>query len=298
MRETARDKTYTMGTLLSVLGISRGTLRYYEQLGIIEPKREAGSNYRIYTNADIFRLVGYFLMGNAGYSVQDAQALLNRKISNKEFVAVCLRKNAAHRLWCEAQEEMLTRLSDGIEEEGTPRVRLVLDDRWRIYFDNCQEGYENFDSNEIQDVLLRNMPISSFGSVFEGDFFAEQTCLPHWGRIINERYVSLFPELEHSGREYRLLGGCPCAVVSYSAPADMIPGFDKSYKYRRLIAEFLRRHRLAADGEGFTTRALPVGETFYAEVHLPVRATSLFSRLLLGRIKRRSPAKGSGKDDG
>ena len=51
--ESARGKTYTIKTLLSVLGISRNTLRYYEQIGVISPVRDSDSNYRVYTNDDV-----------------------------------------------------------------------------------------------------------------------------------------------------------------------------------------------------------------------------------------------------
>lgn len=38
-------------------GVSEGTLRYYEKMGLIQPHRDASNEYRAYNEIDFLRLV-------------------------------------------------------------------------------------------------------------------------------------------------------------------------------------------------------------------------------------------------
>lgn len=84
--ESARGKTYTIKTLLSVLGISRNTLRYYEQIGVISPVRDPDSNYRVYTNDDVFSVAQLNMLKNAGFEVADVQVVMEKTEDASEFV--------------------------------------------------------------------------------------------------------------------------------------------------------------------------------------------------------------------
>ena len=49
------QKTYRIGDVANLMGLSRDTLRYYEKRGILSSKKEK-NGYRYYTEEDIYRL--------------------------------------------------------------------------------------------------------------------------------------------------------------------------------------------------------------------------------------------------
>ena len=44
---------YKTSELASLAGISSRTLRYYDEIGLLKPKRDAESNYRYYDESDV-----------------------------------------------------------------------------------------------------------------------------------------------------------------------------------------------------------------------------------------------------
>lgn len=100
MQDSAQGKSYSTKVLMSALGISRGTLRYYEQLGLVSPQRNPESNYRTYSNADVFRVVECVMLKNAGYQVQHAkETLVDAPVDAQGFVDDCLGRSELQLKW-------------------------------------------------------------------------------------------------------------------------------------------------------------------------------------------------------
>lgn len=51
-----RKKTFNIGEVSRLFNISVDSIRYYEKIGILEPTRNEGNNYRVYTLSDIRQL--------------------------------------------------------------------------------------------------------------------------------------------------------------------------------------------------------------------------------------------------
>lgn len=49
------DRRYTIEVVAALCGVRIGTLRHYERLGLVQPKRNTGS-HRWYTDADVERV--------------------------------------------------------------------------------------------------------------------------------------------------------------------------------------------------------------------------------------------------
>ena len=47
---------YTVGQLAKLFGLSRSTLLYYDEIGLLSPSARSASNYRLYSEADIRRV--------------------------------------------------------------------------------------------------------------------------------------------------------------------------------------------------------------------------------------------------
>lgn len=238
--ESARGKTYTIKTLLSVLGISRNTLRYYEQIGVISPVRDPDSNYRVYTNDDVFSVAQLNMLKNAGFEVADAQVVMEKTEDASEFVGRLSEQNMRQQAWHAAVQDSLETLQAICDDiHRGPMPRLSASRPALFYFDECETGYDNHVPDPAQDVLIRSMPIATFGSIIEGDFFSDCLDLPKWGRIVYACDAPLLPQLSLASRPPVQVGGCPCLEISYAAAADKIPGFDKDGSARKKLRAFM-----------------------------------------------------------
>jgi DNA-binding transcriptional MerR regulator len=67
---------YLISDLVEDFGISQRTIRYYEELGLIHPRRTAG-NHRIYTKRDRARIKIILRGKHLGFSLQEAASLIH-----------------------------------------------------------------------------------------------------------------------------------------------------------------------------------------------------------------------------
>ncbi len=280
------DEVYTAKTLMDFLGISRSTLRYYEQIGIVRPKRDDQSNYRTFDLDDIYRVVGSYMLKNAGYAVQDAQVVLDRPDTARGLVRSLAEENERHRSWHEAMGEALKRVERVCDEaeadESEPR--LVQADTWLCYYDRGETSYENFDPTSAMAVLLRSIPIATFGAVFDGDFLASESVPYRSFRAIPRRLVGLLPELREADQEPEPMGGCPCVAVASKMRFDEIRLLLSGHGAKGALAAFIEREGFAVAGPAFSVNAWPVRDAIYAELYVPVRAASLRARRAFKRL--------------
>ena len=68
----------TVSKLARCCGLSRTTLLYYESIGLLKAARRGAAHYRIYGDADVARLRQICGYRNAGLSLHDIQAILDR----------------------------------------------------------------------------------------------------------------------------------------------------------------------------------------------------------------------------
>src|SRR2546423_3243610 len=68
----------TVTLLARACGLSRGTVQYYESLGLLKPVRRSAGNYRLYGERDLERLRQVCLYRNAGLKLSDIRSILDR----------------------------------------------------------------------------------------------------------------------------------------------------------------------------------------------------------------------------
>lgn len=74
----ALERQYAMNQVFKALDISRETLRYYEKLGLIQPKR--GENqYRSYDSYDMYRLLMIDFYKKRGFRTSQMQKVMLAK---------------------------------------------------------------------------------------------------------------------------------------------------------------------------------------------------------------------------
>ncbi|NCB93020.1 MAG: MerR family transcriptional regulator [Clostridia bacterium] len=69
--------TYTIKKLAALAGISTRTLRYYDEIQLLVPKRSEGSEYRIYEEAEVDRLQQILFYREMGFELSAIKAILD-----------------------------------------------------------------------------------------------------------------------------------------------------------------------------------------------------------------------------
>lgn len=69
--------TFTIGHLAKEAGVPVSTVRYYEQIGLIEPDGRSSGNYRVYTTQAFERLRFIRAAQATGFTLDDVTTLLN-----------------------------------------------------------------------------------------------------------------------------------------------------------------------------------------------------------------------------
>lgn len=72
------NRTYTIGELAELAGVSTKTLRVYERKGLLLPERNADNQYRMYTEEAVRKLEQIQLMKYLGFSLDQIEVFLSR----------------------------------------------------------------------------------------------------------------------------------------------------------------------------------------------------------------------------
>lgn len=144
------ERTWRIGEVADRTGLSRRTLRHYDDLGLLVPSARSWSDYRLYDTADLLRLLQIQNLKALGLSLSEiAEALsdstldatatlrghlevLTERIAAEQRLADRLRALAdtADRSWDEVLEAIaMTRLSSHANPVARLRAALVPDGR-------------------------------------------------------------------------------------------------------------------------------------------------------------------------
>lgn len=128
---------YIVQSLAALSGVSRRTLRYYDQIGLLKPARVAENGYRIYGKEQVERLQQILLYRALGMKLEEIQAVL----SAPDFDA------------CRALEEHLCRLEEKKQqiEKQIQSVRKTLSAKKGDYIMKDAERFEGFKEEMIRE---------------------------------------------------------------------------------------------------------------------------------------------------
>ena len=201
------DKTYayTINDIVRTFGISRTTIMYYESLGIVTPRREGDQARRVYSDADVYRLMSAMLFKNAGVVPKDLTGVLDNEPLTAERFDECARLVEREIAYKHAVLERLRLYRWVCESVGKSGVRDV--EPYYFVPDRADAGYRHFPEDDTLDLLMANMPLGGLGSrscVCPDGRHADQ-----WGRTVPVRYAGLIEGLETDDLE--TVGGCTCA---------------------------------------------------------------------------------------
>ena len=77
---------YTIGELCGKVGLSRGTLLYYDDIGLLKPSARTSANYRCYTEDDFDKLKQICLYRDTGMSLDEIRHILDSPQNDKTLI--------------------------------------------------------------------------------------------------------------------------------------------------------------------------------------------------------------------
>src|ERR671929_1310388 len=87
-----------VGEVAERLGVSPRTIKYYEELGLVEPETRSPGGFRLYGEEDVLRLERILRMKGMGYSLAAIRELLAVRDAAREADKATILATGAERL--------------------------------------------------------------------------------------------------------------------------------------------------------------------------------------------------------
>lgn len=263
--EHSQQRLYSVRDLATTLNVSRHTLLYYEELGIVAPEHDEETGYRWYTPDDIFRLMSSILLKNIGIPPKDLGAHLDGEPFSSERMGEYRAAIERRIEYCRAQRECMDALGALVDRVGVIEDRYV--EPYYISYDRAETGYHNFPDDEGLVSLLQNMPIGGLGSCETGAML-DPASVNRWGRTVAVRHVHLIEGLSAGSIDrFETMGGCRCVCLTHY-DEDIFAG-NYAGCYERICA-YLDEHGLREAGRPFCPYSLPSDHGFHMLTCVPV----------------------------
>jgi len=103
---------YKINDVAALVGVTQRTLRFYEELHLITPKRSSGTR-RQYSNADVARLQKITHLAHFGFSLVEVKQLLSAR-SDDQIVGALHRRHDEVSAEIKHLQQVLSNISDEI----------------------------------------------------------------------------------------------------------------------------------------------------------------------------------------
>ncbi len=146
------------------VGLSKKSIRYYEEIGLLRPKRNQENDYRIYDEEDIKRLKLIKFLRELGVPIQDLKRLVNKELS----LEACMKDRITK---IDALEENLKKVKELCLDIASSGVDMEEIDS-TSYFQSMsilnKEGFtlRNVKTNKTKKILGAVLSSLLFGGVF------------------------------------------------------------------------------------------------------------------------------------
>ncbi|HSQ87897.1 MerR family transcriptional regulator [Romboutsia sp.] len=271
-----KRKYYKTGELSKIYKLGRDSIKYYEKLGLLNPKRDTNS-YRMYTIKDICNLNLIRELRSLDFSMPRIKEYLqNRNIESTknmlteeiELIKKKVNELNAHK---ESLRKRLSSIDNCIEHTTFNRIELLyMNKRKALTVDSNVTFDENVDyliqrlSEKFEDkfYLLGN---SNFGAVFDSNSISNN---------IFNNYKYTFCLLEEDAPNYNFILD-EGYYVTYTYKGD----YKKSAKILDMLYKFLEINKYTILGDPIEIYKIDVYETsiedeYVTQVQIPVKLLS------------------------
>jgi len=119
---------WTVSNLAARCGLSRGTLLYYESIGLLKPPARSAANYRRYGERDLQRLQQVCAYRHAGLTLDDIRAILDRRES--DATAVLKRRLLALDREIETRRAHQRAILKLLKNDSIGRNKMITKEKW------------------------------------------------------------------------------------------------------------------------------------------------------------------------
>ncbi|MDQ3506581.1 MAG: MerR family transcriptional regulator [Actinomycetota bacterium] len=133
-----------IGAVAEELGVSPRTIKYYEEIGLVEPEERTPGGFRLYGEGDIRRLTGILKMKAMGFSLSAIRELLSARDEAREAAKTTVLSTAIERL-SERRGEVGTRigkLEEDLESARSFEREIACD------IELCRKRMEEIEADE------------------------------------------------------------------------------------------------------------------------------------------------------
>ncbi len=143
----------TVGKMVKRFGLSRTTLLYYDEIGLLKASQRTQSNYRLYTKDDIAKFERIILFRSAGISLENIKVLLHSEQSTLEHCFEQRLANIQHEIQkLQLQQSILVNLLTENNAHSLPEQ--MSKEKWTTMLrnaglndDGMQEWHKEFETN-------------------------------------------------------------------------------------------------------------------------------------------------------
>ena len=119
---------WTVSKLAARCALSRGTLLYYESIGLLKPPARSAGNYRSYGERDLQRLQQICAYRHAGLTLDDIRAILDHRES--DAAAVLKRRLVALDGEIEMRRAHQRAILKLLKNESIGRMKMITKEKW------------------------------------------------------------------------------------------------------------------------------------------------------------------------
>ena len=255
---------YKINDISKIYGIGPDSLRYYERLGILKPRRDANS-YRLYSLKDLYKLNILRDLRALGFSMEQVKDYLDgQSIGNTLELLhreeLLLRRRIED---LEARERIIkSRISSLSSLRDVPGGTIFTESCPERY---CVQATEHITRDEEMDFLIKKLHkkheniVQDLGTLTIGAFAS----VPELENGISNVYTSVFFVLEGRPSEY-----------DFTLPAgDYLSfryrgGYDDNAEKVRTVLDYARNHGLSTSGSPFEIYEIDNRDTIKPEEFL------------------------------
>ncbi len=235
------EKYFKIGEISKLYHIGVDSLRYYEEIGVISPKRSE-SGYRLYSIDDIWRLNVIRDLRELGFGMEQIRDYLHC-----HTVASTLELLQKEQKAIEQKMETLMQMKTNVEQrmqticaaQNRPLAQIGLESYPPRRCFSIPEGYSEENEMDVLIKRLLNIDQAHFyviGNNQIGTVISREDA-QHRGKLT---YKSVFMIEEHGGR---FLPGGRYLTVSYQGD------YSQSAQWIKKLMEYAQEHQLAPAGD-------------------------------------------------
>lgn len=169
---------YQRSKLAQLLGISKETLRYYEEKNIVSPKRDPKNAYRVYDSLDCQQLIYLRMLRAYGFSIDDSISgdVFPGSIRMEEALEAHIADNERQIRKLERQQRSLEDLRE-LSRRHREETGVVFEEEAEetVYFLEQLQGWAPLvddERNQAVRVLTAEMPVCFYGMTIDRDYAA------------------------------------------------------------------------------------------------------------------------------